>query len=381
MCKNRDEFLSACEAAAILGTVQAAYTDFPYINEETEHIVRGEALLGVSITGMAENMALFSDEDVLMFGAEIVKQVNKEIAERIGISPAARTTCIKPSGNASVILGTTSGIHPDHSERYFRIMQINKESEVAKYLEENKPDMIEESVWSATDSDYVVYVPIRSKATLFKEDFKGVKHLEFIKHVQANWVMPGTNPEYCYNKGYHNVSATVILDDVSEVAKYLYMHQDYFAAVSFLPDDGDRVYNQAPFTSVLSEDKLFEKYGKACIFASGLIVDGLNAYNRNLWKACECIYTGHTEGTRVQVLIQRDWLRRAKKFANNFFDGNLDECIRCLKDVHLLHKWETVDRIFGAPRLEKIIKKPSYKDIADFASAACSGGACEITKI
>lgn len=261
-------------------------------------------------------------------------------------------------------------------------MQINKESEVAKYLAENKPEMIEESVWSSTNSDYVVYVPIESTAQSFKEDLKGVKHLDLIKHVQTNWVLPGTRKDRCYSPGItHNVSATVILDNPEEIADYIFRYKEYFAAVSFLPDGGDKIYNQAPFTSVLFAEELLKEYGPACILASGLIVDGLNAYFGNLWKACDSVYSKHTEGTRVQVLIQKDWLRRVNKFANNFFYGNLDACISCLKDVHLYHKWVTIQRVFGNPKLDRIIKEPSYKDIADFASAACSGGACEITKI
>jgi ribonucleoside-diphosphate reductase alpha chain len=76
---------------------------------------------------------------------------------------------VKPSGNASVILKTASGIHPEHSRRYFRIMQLNKESETAHYLLNHYPEMLEESLWSNTNSDYVVYVPCENdKGVIFK---------------------------------------------------------------------------------------------------------------------------------------------------------------------------------------------------------------------
>lgn len=93
-CKTPEEFYAACKAASILGTVQAAYTDFKFLNKETEEIVKGEALLGVSITGIAENMKLFSDPEVLQKGAEIVNKTNEELAKKIGINPAARCTCV-----------------------------------------------------------------------------------------------------------------------------------------------------------------------------------------------------------------------------------------------------------------------------------------------
>ena len=64
-----------------------------------------------------DNPKVLLSPEVLRKGAEIVNQVNEEVAKIIGINPAARTTTVKPSGNASVILGTSSGIHPAHSRR------------------------------------------------------------------------------------------------------------------------------------------------------------------------------------------------------------------------------------------------------------------------
>ena len=130
-CTTEQEFYRACRVGAILGTLQAGYTDFPYLGRDTEEIVRREALLGVSITGWMNQPYLF-DAEILRTGAHIVVGTNKEVAAAIGINPAARTTTVKPSGNASVVLGTASGIHPEHSEQYFRIMQLNKESDTAE---------------------------------------------------------------------------------------------------------------------------------------------------------------------------------------------------------------------------------------------------------
>ena len=161
------------------------------------------------------NNPFLLDADLLKYGAGVVKSYNRIVSKMIGINQAARTTCVKPSGNASVILGTASGIHPEHSERYFRIMQLNKENDTAKWLAEHMPYLLEESFWSSTNSDYVVYVPIENpKEGLYKKDVKGVKHLELIKLVQTNWVNEGTNHDLCiYPNVNHNTSNTVIVDD------------------------------------------------------------------------------------------------------------------------------------------------------------------------
>ena len=383
-CETEEDFYKACINASILGTLQAGYTNFPYLGKDTEELVKREALIGVSITGWMNNPMLFN-ANILKKGASFVKHVNEDIAKIIKINPAARTTTVKPSGNASVVLGTASGIHPEHSERYFRIMQLNKESDTAKFLEENLQFLLEDSVWSATNSDYVVYVPIENpQEGFYKKDMKGVKHLELIKLVQENWVNEGTNVEYCLKPWLrHSVSCTVIVDNLNEITKYIFNNQDNFKAVSFISDYGDKDFNQAPFTSVSTLEEIISTYGRGALFASGLIVDGLHYFNNNLWLACDSAKdrTIPVTGTREQVILKKYWLNRVKKFAKNFFNDDLQKTIYCLKDVHLLHKWEIINRQFNPVDFSKILAKPTYKEISEFSAVACSGGACEITTI
>jgi ribonucleoside-diphosphate reductase alpha chain len=381
---TKDKFLKACRDASILGTLQAGYTSFPYLGETSRKIFEREALLGVSITGWMNNPKLFNAE-LLEEGAQMVKDTNKEVAAVIGINQAARTTCVKPSGNASVVLGTASGIHPEHSEKYFRIMQLNKESNTAKWLVDNMGFLLEESVWSSTKSDYVVFVPVENpKVGLFKKDMKGIKHLELIKLVQQHWVNAGTNHELCAYKGVnHNTSCTVIIDDKDTIVDYIWEERDFFTAVSFMSDYGDKDFNQAPFTSVLNLEDIIEQYGKGSILASGLIIDGLHYFNQNLWLACDTLLDRSITltGTREQVLLKEYWLSRAKKFAKNYFKGDMKKMVYCLKDVHLFYKWETITRQFKEVNFGEILDRPQYKDISDFAAMSCSGGSCEITSI
>ena len=381
---TKDKFLKACRDASILGTLQAGYTSFPYLGETSRKIFEREALLGVSITGWMNNPKLFNAE-LLEEGAQMVKDTNKEVAAVIGINQAARTTCVKPSGNASVVLGTASGIHPEHSEKYFRIMQLNKESNTAKWLVDNMGFLLEESVWSSTKSDYVVFVPVENpKVGLFKKDMKGIKHLELIKLVQQHWVNAGTNHELCAYQGVnHNTSCTVIIDDKDAIVDYIWEERDFFTAVSFMSDYGDKDFNQAPFTSVLNLEDIIEQYGKGSILASGLIIDGLHYFNQNLWLACDTLLDRSITltGTREQVLLKEYWLSRAKKFAKNYFKGDMKKMVYCLKDVHLFYKWETITRQFKEVNFGEILDRPQYKDISDFAAMSCSGGSCEITSI
>jgi ribonucleoside-diphosphate reductase alpha chain len=378
---SEDVFYDMCAAAAILGTLQAGYTSFPYLGKQTEEIVAGEALLGVSITGWMTRPELF-DERILTVGSEVVKINNKGVAEIIGINQAARTTCVKPSGNASVILQTASGIHPEHSEKYFRIMQLNKDSETAKWMLTNRPEMIENSVWSSTGTDYVVYSPcVNPEGTLYKEEMQGVKHLKLIELVQNSWVTGGKNEELCYNKdSQHNVSNTVIIDNKEDIVNYIFNNQDSFTAVSFLSMFGDKDYNQAPFTSVLNTEEIFNKYGEGTLFMSGLIVDGLHYFNNDLWNATQHILNKELQftGDRTQVLLKKEWVRRSKQFANNYFNKDIKKMVYCMKDVHLWHKWNTIQRNFRPVDFTKILTKPRFTEIDTLSAISCAGGSCEI---
>ena len=380
-CVTVDDFYKACRAAAILGTLQAGYTDFKFISDTSKKIFDREALLGVSITGWMNSPDILFDSNILEKGAAIVKQVNKEIAKIIGINPAARTTCVKPSGNASILLQTASGIHAEHSPMYIRNVQMNKESEIAQAIIRTNPFMVEESVWSANGTDVVVSFPIIPKTgSLFKDDLYGVKHLELVKKAQKSWVVAGTNEELCADKGlHHNVSNTIIVDNWDEVEKYIFENRNSFSGISFLAQTGDKDYNQAPNTQVITADEMVAKYDQGAIFASGMVVDALKVFD-NLWIACATAM-GMGENLDMessQNSAKRDWIRRFKAFADNYLEGDLKKTEYCLKDSYLLHKWNKIQKNLKPVDWTTDLTERVYTDVDTIGAAACAGGACEI---
>ena len=381
-CTSKEEFFKACRAASIMGTLQAGYTDFKYLESTSKAIFDREALLGVSVTGWMNSPEVLLDAEIQRQGAEIVNQVNEEVANLIGINPAARTTCVKPSGNASVLLQTSSGIHAEHSPRYIRHVQLNKDSEVAQLLLESNPYMVEESVWSNNKTDYCVGFPVISPAgSLYREDLYGVNLLEKVKLVQQNWVEAGTRPERCADpRVRHNVSNTVTVmpHQWSQVEDYVFDNRQFFAGISFLAGSGDKDFAQAPNTEVLTEDEIVAKYGKAALFASGLIVDTRKAGFRDLWEATSIAQM--VEEYRGEVSdLNKDWVRRYKKFADNYFDGDLKQTEYCLKDVYLLHKWTKIQQNLKPVDFITQLGEKRFTDIDTMGAIACAGGACEIT--
>ncbi len=381
MCNTEEDFYKACRAASILGTLQAGYTDFRFLAETSKSIFDREALLGVSITGWMNNPGILFNEKVLEKGAKIVRDVNKEVAALVGINPAARTTCVKPSGNASVLLQTASGIHAEHSDMYIRNVQMNKESEITQAIMKSNPWMVEESVWSAGGTDVVVSFPIVPKEdSIYKDDLIGVKHLELVKQAQKHWVDAGTNVELCADEGVrHNVSNTIIVDDWDEVEKYVFENRHSFAGISFLPMTGDKDYNQAPNTQVITAQTMVKKYDTAAVFASGMVVDALKCFN-NLWDACSTAQ-GFGEDLSLESsdnALKQDWVRRFKAFANNYLEGDIKQAEYCLKDAYLLHKWKKIQANLKQVDWSEDLMEKKYTNIDTIGAAACAGGACEI---
>ena len=381
MCNTEEDFYKACRAASILGTLQAGYTDFKFLSDTSKKIFDREALLGVSITGWMNNPDILFDGKILEKGAKIVKETNRKVAEIIGINPAARTTCVKPSGNASVLLQTASGIHAEHSGMYIRNVQMNKESEITQAIIKSNPYMVEDSVWSAGGTDVVVSFPIiPKKGSIFKDDLIGVKHLELVAKAQKHWVNSGTNEDLCADKGVrHNVSNTILVDDWDEVEKYVFKNRHSFAGISFLSMMGDKDFNQAPNTAVITAKEMVKQYDSASIFASGLVVDALKVFP-NLWDACA---TAQGYGLDISLessenSARQDWIRRFENFANNYLKGDIKKAEYCLKDSYLLHKWNKIQKNLKQPNWVEDLTEKKYTDVDTLGAAACAGGVCEI---
>ena len=158
-------------------------------------------------------------------GAWLCRRVNERMAELLGINPAARLTTSKPSGNASVLLGTSSGVQGEHAERYIRNVQITDEQPVCEIMKRTNPYMIEKSVWSAGDTDHVISFPIiADKNSIFKADLTGTSLMRRVLSIQKNWIEQGTVTERCVDPSVrHNVSHTVVVgpDEWNDVVHYL----------------------------------------------------------------------------------------------------------------------------------------------------------------
>lgn len=375
--KTEQDFYEACRYAAVIGTLQAGFSKFPYLGAASERIISREALLGVSMTGIMERHDICLDPIIQKTGADIVKQTNARVAKMIGINQAARTTCVKPEGTSSCILGTSSGIHPHHAKRYIRRVQANKMEPIYQYFREINPRACAESVWSNNDTDdvvaFCVEVPDGSK---LKNKVCATELLEYVMSTQQNWVMSGTNKELCTQPWLvHNVSNTINVkpEEWDAVTDFIYDNRQYFCGVSLLPIAGDKDYAQAPFTTVYLPSEQIQRYGDAAMFVSGLIEVGLQLFEDNLWAACDSLLGF---GQKMKGTEKKAYMERCQKFADKYMEGDLKQLTYCMKDVYNYKDWLDMNREYKEVEYTNVIEEQNNVKVEQ--EWACSGGSCEI---
>ena len=250
-----EKFFEACIAAATVGTLQAAYTDMPYLGAITRLINEHDALLGVSICGFMDNPRVLFDPEILRAGASLCRATNRLVAEAIGIRPAAKITTCKPEGTASLLLDAASGIHPHHARHYFRRVQANRKEPIYAFFKNLNSQMTEPSVYSPQTDDVITFPVSAPEGAILRKDLNAIQFLQLVMLVQQSWVIPGGDPESRSSTLHHNVSntCTVRADEWAAVADFIWSNRALFTGVSLLQDAGDKVYAQAPREEVSTD--------------------------------------------------------------------------------------------------------------------------------
>ena len=251
-CPTEEAFYKAVRSAAVIGTLQAGYTDFPYLGPVSELIARRDALVGVSLTGMMDNPDIAFSPEILRAASGIAVATNVEVAAKTGIRSAARVCCVKPSGTASLALNCVgSGIHPHHARRYFRRVKANPLEPVYQHFKKQNPHMCERI--SPTEEIITFCIEAPEKATVL-DDLTALQFLKRVLVVQQNWVLPGTTRSEHSPGLTHNVSNTVVVRDGEweGVQEFLWDNREAFSGVAMLAYSCDKDYVNAPREAVVS---------------------------------------------------------------------------------------------------------------------------------
>lgn len=281
MIRSKDDFIERVRVAAYIGTLQAGYTDFPTLSGVWKETTDRDALLGIGLTGIFDcNFKITSD--LLLKARDAAIEENKNVAKRININPAARIFTIKPSGTASCILETSSGIHNFFAKYYIRRIRFNKDDPMINKLKEVVPELVE---GINNDYEYALKIPVCI------ENFKKTTALDVLEKVDfysKNWINRDKKGKECLSpKKTHNISCTVEFrpfekKECIDKMTSLFGHKK-IKGITVLPKD-DHTYKFAPF-ELISE----EEFKRLDQFLSNVDLNMLNLnLNTNKDDSTEC---------------------------------------------------------------------------------------------
>ena len=224
--------------ATLIGTLQSMADHFPGLRQVWQDNQREERLLGVDLNGIMDS-PFVRDHNLLQTLKKEAVQVNKHYAEKLGINQAAAVTCVKPSGNSSVMLDTSPGIHARWSDYYIRRMQLNDSNPILPVLQMYGVPTEPSTYLPHT---YVAEFPVAAPAgAITNGTFNAIDQLENWKLFKLHWTE-------------HNPSCTISYrpDEQQDIIEWLYANQECIAGLSFLPKS-DAVYSQMPYEAISEE--------------------------------------------------------------------------------------------------------------------------------
>ena len=241
---TREILLRKVRLAAILGTIQATFTKFPYLRKVWQRNTEEERLLGVSLTGIYDNKLTCTEgENLNALLAELreeARRANEEFATLLGIPKSAAITCVKPSGTVSQLVNSASGIHPRHSKYYIRRVRGDSKDPLTQFLiQQGIPN--EPCVYKP-DQTTVFSFPQRAPDGLTREDVDSISHLQLWLTYQRHW---------CEHKP--SVTISVEEKDWPSVGAWTWNNFAEVSGVSYLPYDGG-TYRQAPYEECTEDE-------------------------------------------------------------------------------------------------------------------------------
>ena len=243
---DKDEDLERkVRLATILGTAQATLTDFPYLRKIWQNNTQEERLLGVSLTGIMDNIHtncnLVNMEERLTKLKKVAIDTNKKYAKKFGIQQSTAITCVKPSGTVSQLCDSASGIHARHSRYYIRTVRGDNKDPLTKFMiDQGVPS--EPCVMKPETTTVFSFPMMSPKGSRLRDDLSAIDQLNIWLIYQEHW---------CEHKP--SITVTVKEEEWIDVGAFVFKHFDKMSGVSFLPHS-DHVYQQAPYQECTEDE-------------------------------------------------------------------------------------------------------------------------------
>jgi ribonucleoside-diphosphate reductase alpha chain len=230
------------ELAAIIGTIQSMATYFPGLREEWKNNCMEERLLGVDLNGQMDS-PIAQDAVVQEKLQQVAVQTNKEYAQILGIKQSASVTCVKPSGNSSQLVNSSSGLHTRWAPFYIRNVRVGTHTPVLKVLQDAGVPLDPENGQSGENPNtWVAHFPVKApEQARTRNDRSALEQC-------AYWLQNKTH----YTE--HNPSVTITYREyeVLDIIRWIWENQDKIGGMAFLPAY-DAQYDQMPYVEINAE--------------------------------------------------------------------------------------------------------------------------------
>jgi len=241
---DKESLKKKVRLATILGTIQSTFTHMPYLRKIWKKNTEQERLLGVSLTGIMDNMVLSKTLDSktwLKEMKELAIDTNIYYSAILKIPQSAAITCVKPSGTVSQLVDSASGIHARHSDYYIRTVRGDNKDPLTMFLKDS--GIPAEPCVMKPDSTTVFSFPTKSPTgSVTRNVMTAIEQLDLWKHYALNW---------CEHKP--SVTITVKDEEWMEVGAWVYKNFEICSGISFLPHS-DHTYAQAPYQDITEEE-------------------------------------------------------------------------------------------------------------------------------
>lgn len=189
------------EISTLLYKVQKQITRLDYPYQKTTDIVRKNARIGQSVTGILQ---VQEDKIAWLSSAyEHLRQFDKKWSADRGWPESVRLTTVQPSGTLALLPGNTPGIHPGFAQYYIRRVRFG----AADPLVDGCRKRGYKVVWDIgidgreDHTKFVVEFPCESpEGALLAANMTAINQLEWVKRMQTIWADNAVSVTVYYRK-------------------------------------------------------------------------------------------------------------------------------------------------------------------------------------
>lgn len=185
----------------LLYMTQKQITRLPYPYEKTTSIVRQNARLGQSITGVLQ--ATEQQVEWLDATYKYLRDLDAEYSAANGFPESVRMTTVQPSGTLSLLPGVTPGIHPAFAPYYIRRVRFGSADPLVDACRKRGYKVVWDIGIDGREDHtrYVVEFPCMSpEGSTMASEMTAVQQLEWVKKMQTEWADNAVSVTVYYRK-------------------------------------------------------------------------------------------------------------------------------------------------------------------------------------